>query len=188
MCKEPKTWNGKWWGTQPVQGRPPAHEVEWAATAAAGTAINVALRDGNRVVRRAAVEALVVAPDPGAAETLAKMFQTEDDLALKRSILRALAVSKAAVAGNFIGDVLRNAKKNESMLPDAIVVAQQLGGAAMGDAIAAVISADVPADTMAQAIEAVGRMKHAKAISAVSARLSHDDLKVAEAAASALGA
>src|SRR5207248_305777 len=83
--------------------------------------------------------------------------------ALKRSILRALAVSKAAVAGNFIGDVLRNAKKNEAMLPDAIIVAQQIGGGAMADAIAAVIGADVPADTLVAAIEAVGRMKHAKA-------------------------
>jgi putative heme-binding domain-containing protein len=130
----------------------------------------------------------VLAPEPAAAEVLAKMFQTEDDVALKRAILRALAVSKAAVAGNFIGDVLKNAKKNEAMLPDAIVVAQQVGGAAMGDAIAVVISADVPADTLAAAIEAVGRMKHAKAVAAVAPRLSHDELKVAQAAASALGA
>ncbi len=188
MWKEPKPWNGKWWGTQPVQGKPPVHEVEWAGTAAAGSAISAALRDGNVAIRKAAVEALIVAPDPAAAETLAKMFQSEDDMALKRAILRALAVSKATVAGNFIGDVLRNAKKNEAMLPDAIIVAQQIGGPAMGDAIAAVIGANVPADTLAQAIEAVGRMKHAKATAAVAARLSHDDPKVAEAAASALGA
>ncbi|HEV8379370.1 MAG TPA: HEAT repeat domain-containing protein [Tepidisphaeraceae bacterium] len=188
MWKQPKPWNGKWWGTQPVQGRPPAHEVEWAGTSPAGAAINAALRDGNIVIRRAAVEALVVAPDPAAAETLAKMFQSEDDVVLKRAILRALAVSKAAVAGNFVGDVLRNAKKNEAMLPDAILVAQQIGGTAMGDAIAAVIGADVPADTLVAAIEAVGRMKHAKATGVVAARLSHDQLKVAQAAASALGA
>ena len=50
-----------------------------------------ALRDGSIVIRRGAVEALVVAPDPAAAETLAKMFQSEEDMQLKRSILRALA-------------------------------------------------------------------------------------------------
>jgi putative membrane-bound dehydrogenase-like protein len=187
MWKEPKPWNGKWWGTQPVQGKPPAHEVEWAGTAEAGKAINSALRDGNVAIRRAAVEALVVAPDPAAAENLAKMFQSEEDVALKRAILRALAVSKAAVAGNFIGDVLRNAKKNEAMLSDAIVVAQQIGGAAMADAIAAVIPVDLPPDTLVAGIEAVGRMKHAKAVPAVAARMSHEDLRVAQFAASALG-
>src|SRR5439155_16820213 len=159
-----------------------------AGTTPAGAAIQSALRDGSIVIRRGAVEALVVAPDPAAAETLAKMFQSEEDMQLKRSILRALAVSKATVAANFIGDVLRNAKKNEAMLPDAIVVAQEIGGSAMADAITAVISADVAPDTLVDAIEAVGKMKHAKATAAVASRLAHDDLKVAQAAASALGA
>src|SRR5205085_11849932 len=96
------------------------------------------------------------------------------------SILRALAASKATVAANFIGDVLRNAKKNEAMLPDAIVVAQQIGGGAMADAIAAVIPVDVPSDTLVNAIEAVGRMKDAKAVPSIAARMSHEDLRVAQ--------
>ncbi|HEV8606988.1 MAG TPA: PVC-type heme-binding CxxCH protein [Tepidisphaeraceae bacterium] len=188
LYKQPKPWNGKWWGTQPVQGRPPAKEVEWAGTGPAVAAISVALKDGNIVVRRAAVEALVVAPDPGAAEMLAKMFVSEEEMGMRRAILRALAVSKAAVAGNFVGEVLRDAKKNEALIADAIVVAQQIGGQGMADAIAAVIPADVNAETLVVAMEAVGRMKDQKAVVAVSGRLGHEDLKVAQEAAGALGA
>src|SRR5207248_11730508 len=78
MWKEPKPWNGRWWGTQPVQGKPPVHELEWAGTGAAGSAINAALRDSNVRTRTAAVEAPVVAPDRAAADALAKMFQSEE--------------------------------------------------------------------------------------------------------------
>lgn len=75
--KRAKAWDGRWWGTQPQNGRSPAKELEWAGTADATIAVRTALKDASPIVRLAAVEALQIVPEPTFGESLAQLFQIE---------------------------------------------------------------------------------------------------------------
>ncbi len=57
--RKPPPWNGKWWGTQPAQSKPPAKTIAWDGTPRVMAAIRELTSDPAAPIRTAAVEALV---------------------------------------------------------------------------------------------------------------------------------
>jgi putative membrane-bound dehydrogenase-like protein len=188
LHRQPEPWNGEWWGTQPVLSPRPAKAVEWAGTKLVHDTIAAALKDADPVVRLAAIRAVQVAPDPSAGDVLAGLFRDERDPAVRTEVLRALAVSSPGSAAGFIGDVLRTPAEHAALIPDAIAVAEKIGGPEMSAALVGVASAaDVPAESLVLVIQSLGRLKDAAAVAALSRQIGNVDPKVAAAAADALG-
>ncbi|HYG76737.1 MAG TPA: HEAT repeat domain-containing protein [Planctomycetota bacterium] len=187
LQKQTKPWTGKWFGTQPFVGARPAREVEWAGTAPATNAINAGLKDSNPVVRLAALEALQIAPDPAAGAVLAELFQAEKEMATRKHILRAMAACKADAAAGFVAGILKDPVGNKDLLSDALNVARQVNTPEMSEAITGVAAADVSVDLLVATLDVMGKLKDTKAVPVLARRLTHEDGKVAEAAANALG-
>ena len=188
LYRQPEPWDGQWWGTQPVLSPRPAKTLEWEGTTAVTGAIAAALKDPDAVVRLAAIRAVQVAPDPSAGEVLAGLFRAEREPAVRAEVLRALAVASPKSAAEFIGDVLKAPAENAALIPHAIAVAEKVGGPEMIAALVGVAGApDVPAGSLVLVIQSLGRLKDANAVPALSRQVAHADVKVAAAAADALG-
>jgi putative membrane-bound dehydrogenase-like protein len=189
LTKETKPWNGKWWGTQPQQKvPPPAHEVEWDGTTNAQGTLRKALEDSEAPVRAAAVAAQQVVPDPAVGETLVAIFKSEKDVKSRKSILKALAASKAPAANALVTQVLKDPKGHAEFLADALRLASSIGGDEMREAVTGLLTAPgVSPDVVVEAVSALGKMKDAKAVPALVMRTGDQQTRVAIAATLALG-
>ncbi|HSI33370.1 MAG TPA: PVC-type heme-binding CxxCH protein [Tepidisphaeraceae bacterium] len=190
LTKQQKPWNGKWWGTQPQKSLPPAREMEWAATPTAQAAMKKALADNDAAVRLAAITGLQVVPDQSAAGALVKIFETDPDAKTRKAVLRALSAAKSPEAGPLTVAILKDptAPANKEILPDALALAVTLRGPGMIDALAGIVGrADLPADVVISAVEALAKTRDAKAVAALAGAMSHKEERVATAAARAIG-
>ena len=188
LHRQPKPWDGRWWGTQPVLAPPPKKEVVWDGTLAVAQALRGALASNAPAVRLAAVKGLQVAPDPQAGETLATMFESDKDPQSRREVLKAITACKPEAAAQFVEKILTDPNADPALAPDAVKIAEQTRGMAPVLARAAE-SAKTPALAVA-ALEALARMKDASAV-AVASKLVTDAKKPVEvrrAAAASLAA
>jgi putative heme-binding domain-containing protein len=186
LYKQPKPWNGRWWGTQPQRGNRPALEVDWSGTSEAQATIRKAL-DTTGAVRAAAIGALVIAPDPTVGDKLAALFKSETDVKVRRTILKALGASKSPAAGALAVEILKNTKQYPDLGADAMALAASLGGQQMIDALTTLLASDANADLLVSACETLGKIKDAKAVPALAARVNDKNEKLAAAAVNALG-
>ncbi|HYE19574.1 MAG TPA: PVC-type heme-binding CxxCH protein [Tepidisphaeraceae bacterium] len=190
LTKQQKPWTGKWWGTQPQKSLPPAREVEWSATPTAQAALKKALADNDAAVRLAAITGLQVVPDQSAAEALVKLYQSDQDARTRKGVLRALSAAKSPEAGPLTVAILKDpaSAANKELLADALTLAVTLRGPGMIDALAGIVGrADLPADVVISAIEALAKTRDAKAVAALAGAMSHKEERVATAAARAIG-
>lgn len=188
LAKQPKPWNGKWWGTQPQQKvPPPAHEVEWDGTANAQGTLRRALEDEQAPIRSAAVLAQQIVPDPSVGETLVALFKAEKDVKPRKDVLKALAASKPPAATALVTQVLKDPKAHAEFLSDTLRLASSIGGDDMREAVVHFLAADVDADRVVEAVQALGKMKDAKAAPALIMRAGDMQPKIAIAATLALG-
>ena len=187
LSKMTKPWNGKWWSTQPVAAAWPVRDVDWAGTVPVSSALQAGLKDASIEVRLAALNALQLAPDPSVGGALADMFQTEKDVNVRKSILKAIAVSKADAAAGFIGAVLKDPVANAALIPDAINVARLINSEEMHSAVIALAGTDAEPGVMLYVIDALAKMRDAKSVPVLNKCIGNTDEKVAEAATLALG-
>jgi putative heme-binding domain-containing protein len=177
--RKPPAWKGNWWGTQPVAQPRPAKTVEYGGTKIALEAVRAALGDADASVRRAAIEAVPVVRDAGAAPVLRELFAKEGDAGVKKAILRAVGTLKDAPSTPLVEAAL----KDPALLPESAQAAEQIGGAALvGALIEALPSAGLPA------VEALGRLKAPAAAGPLAAQLRHPDAKVVQAVVTSLTA
>src|SRR5207237_4202239 len=72
LHRQRPAWDGKWWVTQPRVGVPQKPKaIEWDGTPVVLTTIDGSLQDSDANIRKAAIAALQVAPDPKTGDTLA---------------------------------------------------------------------------------------------------------------------
>ena len=192
LSKQAKPWNGHWWGTRPQNtSLPPAHEVDWAATPNAQGALRKALEDSDKTIRAAAIDALRSAPDASMGDLLANIFKSDKDVKTRKSVLQALAAAKAPQAATIVSEILKNSKDNRDLIPDALSLAATTGGDASRDAVIALLATDLPAesrtDLTVKALEALGKMKDAKAIPTLALHTGDAQPRIAIAATLALG-
>jgi putative membrane-bound dehydrogenase-like protein len=188
LTKEPKPWNGKWWGTQPQRNSlPPAGETEWAGTINAQGTLRRALDDSDASVRLAGIVAQQTAPDVAVSERLVALFKSEGEAKTKKHVLRALAAAKAPAAGTLVTQILADPTANAELLPEALTLAIGLGGEPMRTAVAGMLAADLKPELLISAAETLGKMKDNKAVPALAKRAADKDAKVATAAITAIG-
>ena len=188
LAKQPKPWNGKWWGTQPQQKvPPPAHEVEWDGTANAQGTLRKSLEDSEPSIRSAAVLAQQVVPDASVGETLVALFDADKDVRNRKNVLKALAASKPPAANGLVAKVLKDHKAHVDFLSDTLRLATRIGGDDMREAVIGFLSADVETDRLVEAVDALGKMKDAKAAPTLVMRTGDVQPRVAIAATLALG-
>ncbi|MGP0064224.1 MAG: PVC-type heme-binding CxxCH protein, partial [Isosphaeraceae bacterium] len=85
-------WNGKWWGTQPAKGEPPARTIDWSGTRLALATIRGLVKPVGLPVpiQVAAVRAIVDIKDRESLPMLRSRFTAEKDVEVRRSIASAL--------------------------------------------------------------------------------------------------
>jgi putative membrane-bound dehydrogenase-like protein len=188
LAKQAKPWNGKWWGTQPIKNIPqPPLELEWDGTANAQGTLRKALEDPEAPVRTAAVLAQQIVPDASVGETLVEIFNADKDVKGRKSVLKALAASKAPGGRALVKQILKAPKENKDFVSETLRLAASLGGDEMRESVVALLTADVPTDTLVEAIDALGKTKDAKAVPPLVMRTGDQQPRVAIAATLALG-
>jgi putative membrane-bound dehydrogenase-like protein len=195
MSKQPKPWDGKWWGTRPQNTtQPPAHEVDWAGTTNAQGLLRTALEDSDHKVRDAAIVALQTSPDASMGDVLAKIFKSDKKAETRKAVLKAMAAAKAPEAVEIVKDVLGHPKQNGDLLLETLKLTASTGGDAARESVINLLGAELPTepqslrtDVLVQAVEALGRMKDGRAAAPLALRAGDKELRVAIAATLALG-
>jgi putative membrane-bound dehydrogenase-like protein len=189
LHRQPKPWDGKWWGTQPVLSPPPKKEVAWEGTPVVVKALRDGLKDPAPQVRLAAVKGLQVAPDPEVGDVLARMFRDDSSPTSRRDVLRAIAACKPDAAAGLVEQILLDPKADEALVPEAVAIAEKARGSQMTGVLGRAAESTKPALAVA-ALRALTRMKDRSAV-AVASKLVTDSLRDAQvrrAAAASLAA
>lgn len=182
-----KPWAGSWWGTQPVGQSRPKKDVEWAGTQIVLGTIRESVKDADPAVRQAAVQAMQIAPDPAAADTLVEVFNKTQDVATRTSVLSALAANKSPKGAELVAGVLKDPASSPDLLAAAIDVAATTGDKASAGALVGLLDRNPPAKVLAPALAALGQVKDPSTAAAVAKHAGSSDDAVAMSAANALG-
>ena len=89
--RKTKPWDGRWWGTRPTQGKPPAREVEWPGTKLVLATLRASLTDHDAPVRRAAVVGVREVKDRETLAILRERFPQEPDEGVRVELARTFA-------------------------------------------------------------------------------------------------
>lgn len=185
--RKAKPWDGRWWGTRPTRGSPPARTVDWEGTAVVSKSIRGRLEDQAPVVRRAAVRAVVTIDDRGSLAVLRKGLETDPDREVRTTIAGALGDLSDTESLPMLIAVLRAADAPESVREAALGAVEKIGGAQAITAMIAVLdSGTLPADRQARVMEALGRSRAENAVPSLIAGLNAADPIVRAAALGAL--
>ena len=180
LHRQPKPWDGRWWGTQPVLSPRPKKEVEWEGTTVVVQALRDALNDPAPEVRLAAVKGLQVAPDPQVGDRLASTFEQATDAPMRRELLRAITVCKPEAAAQFVEKILLDPASDPALVESAIAVAEKARGSAMSGLLAkAAGGTNAKPAMVVAATEALTRMK-AQAVVPVASKLVTDSTRPVE--------
>lgn len=167
LHRMPPAWTGKWWGTQPVAQPRPAKTVDYAGTPRALETIRAALASADPAVRRAAIEAVPLIRDAGAAPMLRAIFPTAD-APTKKAVLRALSDPASAA-------LVSAALKDPALRPESIDAAERIK------------LVDALIEALPDSVEALGRLKVSKAAAPLAGLLGGAKAKEAVTALTLIG-
>ena len=131
VVRKAPPWDGKWWGTRPTKGSPPARSIDWAATPMILQTIEASLADPAIQVRLAALAAVVETSDRAALVTLRSRFAPgiEPDPAVRSEIAAALGALKDKEAIPALVATMENSGTPEPVRNAAIGALEAIGGA-----------------------------------------------------------
>ncbi len=182
-------WDGKWWGTQPALGKPPAKTVDWPGTPIVLASIRRLLADPVATVRIAAVEAVVQTHDPQGMQLLRSRFSGESDQNVRRAIARAFGALGDREALPLLATVLRDRRATEPVRDAAILALEVIGTErAVALLIELLTSKSLDAERQKTVITALGRFKARAAIKPIRDALASADAGVRATAVDALSA
>ena len=185
LHRQPKPWDGRWWGTQPVRNGPPPKVVDWAGTSAVLAAVTAALGDPNPELRRAAIDSVGITRDPSLFPALAAVYERDQSPETRKAALRAVAQFRdASVAQSLVTAALAD----PALLADAAAAAERGGKIMVAPLLKVCATPNVPADGLARCLAALGALKAAEAVPILARSMTHADAKVRAAAAEALTA
>ena len=191
VAKKAPEWDGKWWGTRPTQGKPPAKTISWEATPDVFKAIETSLSAPSLAIRLAAVAAVRSTDDRGALPLLRELFQAEPEPKVREEAALALGAMGDKEALPLLIAALRDLANPEAVRSAALTGLESIGGK---PAIAALVETlgrspgELKPATQARMIAALGRFKAREAIPTIADRLTDPAAEVRAAAAGALGA
>jgi putative heme-binding domain-containing protein len=190
VARKAPEWDGKWWGTRPTQGKPPARTISWEATTDVLKAIESHLADPSEPVRLAAVSAVRSTDDRAALPMLRERFGLEKEPKVRQEVALALGSMGDKEALPLLIAALRDLANPEGVRSASLAGLESIGGK---PAIAALVEAltnkeeNLKDETQARMVAALGRFKAKEAIPAILGRLSHASPAVRVASAEALG-
>ncbi len=186
--RKTKPWDGKWWGTRPSGGGPPAKDVDWPGTVLVANTLKASLKESNPKVRLAAVDGIVVSGEKSALPILRKMFSSESDTDVKTAIALALGRFKDPSSASTLVGALKDAKVPDKVRDAAIESLEMLGGEVASKALADLLSHNsLPSERQPKVIFALAKLKAPGAAGVIRAKLKSPAPAVRAAAAEALG-
>ncbi len=107
-------WDGRWWGTRPTQGKPPAKVETWESTGLVLKTVRSELADPQAPLRAAAVAALIETGDKESLPLLRDRFQVEPEVDVRRDVALALGKLDDREALALLVAALKNARRRPS--------------------------------------------------------------------------
>ncbi len=182
-------WDGRWWGTRPTQGRPPAKTIAWEGTEWVVTTVRTALADPQPPVRLAAADATRSIRDRDALPALRNRLAAEDDSTVKVAVVRALGSLRDRDSLPALTRLIGDPAAPDPLRVAALDAVEAIGSDAAAVAVMAILTA--PTTTVAsqpRLIAALGKFRDPAAIPALAERLAHADPAIRRASAEALAA
>ena len=186
--RKAEPWAGKWWGTRPTQGKPPAKVVAWAGTPRVIGAIRDALADADPEVRAAAVAGAVETGDRDLLPGLRARFDAEATPAVKLAVVSALGKLKDVESTRRLAATLRDPAAPEPLRAESLSALEAIGSEAAGASLLELLRAGgMPPGREARVVSALGTLKARAAVGTLVDRLASPSALVRAAAAGALG-
>ncbi|HUR45845.1 MAG TPA: HEAT repeat domain-containing protein, partial [Candidatus Saccharimonadales bacterium] len=179
-------WNGNWWATQPVKSPPPAKTIEWEGTPLVLATVREALNDASLEVRLAAIEAVEITKDQQSAQLLGAMFEKESEVEIRKSILKALAVTKAPVAAALVVSVLNQADQFAGLLAEAVAAGEKLGGKEIVQALNKLVTQPAGTPVQKDILLALGTLKSRESIPVLEQFATAPDTNISASAISSI--
>ena len=186
--RKAQPWDGKWWGTRPSQGKPPAKVDDWEGTKLVLETVRKGLTAPDAPVRAAAVVAVVAEGDREALPALRARLADEPDANARREVALALGKLQDKEALPALAGLLRDPNAPEPVREAALTSLEAIGSDVAAKTLGEVLAgADVPADRQPRLIRALGKLKAADAAPLLASKLTSPAVPVRIAAAEALG-
>jgi putative membrane-bound dehydrogenase-like protein len=190
LAQQRPAWNGKWWGTQPARGQPPARTVAWPGTKVAFEALRGGLKDGDLLVRQGAAQGMIAANNPALAGELLAYLPREKEPAAKKAMLQALsqvrgADAEYAKAANRLAVELLTTDAGAGVVSDAIAFAATIAAptAELSDAVLKLASRTLPPEQEIAVLETLAKSKSANALAVIAAKATKGEAAVVRAEA-----
>lgn len=185
--RKAKPWDGSWWGTRPVMGKPPAKVEEWAGTPVVLAAIRAALGDPEAVVRIAAVEAVQETGDRAPLATVRSRFAQENDVTARVAIAKALGALGDKEALPLLIDAVRDAKAPDAVRDASLTSVEAIGTDQAIQGLLAALEEGLSVERQPRVIAALGRFKAKSAAPTLVRLLGNEMPAIRAASADALG-
>lgn len=183
-----KSWDGKWWGTRPTHGKPPAKELDWDGTPIVLKTVRDLLADPQVAVRRAAVQAVRDELDHEALPLLRARFAAETDLDARRELALAFSYFDNEAALPMLISALSDPNTPEPVRDASLIAVGIIGGNQAARALIDLLDrADVSNDRLPKIIQALVAIRSTEAIPQMLARLDSPDASVRAALVEGLG-
>lgn len=190
LAYQPKPWDGKWWGTQPVKNSPLPNSFVWDGTPIALEALTQALSDSEKDIRLAAAHAFseFVLDDAGktAGAALRARLTAETEPAIRRQLIESLGVQKDPQAMDVFMQIALDEKADADFRDTAIGAVVNIGGDAAKKTIAKLADAKLSVSATRKVIKAAGDLRVLEAAPALIVHLKDEDGSNREFAAKAL--
>ncbi len=183
-------WDGKWWGTRPAAGKPPAKSIAWEATPTILESIESGLGDAALPVRLAAIAAVRSTDDRAALPALRARFTAERDADARKEIALALGGMGDKPSVPLLVAALNNRANPEVVRAAALAGVEAIGGKESIKVLVDILKspgANLKEESQARVIAALGRFKAREAIPVILPGLKSRSVEVRAAAAEALG-
>jgi putative membrane-bound dehydrogenase-like protein len=184
-------WDGKWWGTRPAAGKPPARTVAWEGTPAVIATIREELASVSAPLRIAAIAAVRSTGDRDLLPALRERFRVETEPRAKREVALALGEFQDKEALPLLIAALRDPGTPDLVRDAALSGIEATGGPLAIEALVDVLArqgSSLAAERQSRVIAALGRFKARAAVKTLVEKLASPDAEVRTAAAEALGA
>ena len=167
VARKAPPWDGKWWGTQPARGEPPAKTIDWSGTRLVLETIRglLKLKSSTVPIKVAAVKAIVAIKDRESLSLLRTQFSSEKDVELLRAIASAFGKLADTESLDLLITALRAPHSPEPVRDASLEAVETIGTDKAVKALSELLTKEtLSADRQPRVIAALGRSKDLAAL------------------------
>jgi putative membrane-bound dehydrogenase-like protein len=186
--RKTRPWDGRWWGTRPASGKPPAKVVDWEKTGLVLETIRGLLGDEAVAVRLAAVTAVRETRDREALAALRGQVDRDPDTSVRAAAAKALGALEDKEALPILIASIRSPGTPDPVRDAALEAVETIGSDLAVKALVDLLEhGDTDASRRPRVLAALGRFKAPSAVAPALKSLEDSSPEVRAAAAEALG-